>query len=214
MSCYHSCRKATSYWAVWSGKHAWCPLRSTDTDKNRGEGSRQMLAALWQPVPRKMPCSIFSTWIEFSAAHTLQQQRGGEALDSVQLQPFEKIKKGREFCFWRRGPLQRCCLGHCAEQWHSEGSMRQGRLPYTGAPFAGLDQWHQLILIIIFRIYWKDVTFHHSGLEALKIPKDVACLKLSHSIKNAVMDPLFREPYSDVHSWTRHLHSPSLMQSR
>lgn len=109
------------------------------TDKNRGEGSRQMLAALWQPVPQNMPYSIFSTWTEFSAAHTLQQQRGGEAaLDSVQLRLFEKIKKGREFCFWRRVPSSTAVwvtAQSSATQrapWHRETSLHRSTFCWAG----------------------------------------------------------------------------------
>lgn len=128
MPCYHLCRKATSYWAIWSGKHVWCPLSSTDTDKNRGEGSRLMLAALWQPVPWNMPYSIFSTWIRFSAAHTLQQQRGGEALDSVQLQLFKKKKTGGSLVSDELGSLQRCWLGALSRAGALEGHHKAGEV--------------------------------------------------------------------------------------
>lgn len=109
------------------------------TDKNRGEGSRLMLAALWQPVPWNMPCSIFSTWIQFSAAHTLQQQRGGEALDSVQLQLFKKKKRGGSLVSDELGSLQHCSLGTPSRAGTLKGH-HQGRFLYTGAPQAGQDQ--------------------------------------------------------------------------
>lgn len=140
MSCYHSCGKATSYWAAWSGKHAWCPLPSTDTERNRGEWKRQMLAALWLPVPWKMPCSIYSTCIQFSAAHTLQQQRWGEALDSAQLQLFEKKKEEGVLFLKNKVPSSTTEREHRLEQGHLQGITRHRWFLYPVAPSMGLDQ--------------------------------------------------------------------------
>lgn len=79
------------------------------TQTETGERKRQMLAALWQPVPWKMPCSIYSFLIQLSAAHTLQQQSSAAAL-------WEE----RVLFLKNQVPSGATGWGHLLEQGHSD----------------------------------------------------------------------------------------------
>lgn len=118
-------------------------------------------------------------------------------------------KKGEGVLFLMNWvPSSTAHWGHRPEQGHSKGTTRGG---FFTLEHLRLDRtnWHQLILISIFRRHWKDVTALAWGF--CKSPR----IKLSHNMKNMVMDPLSGGRYLDVFSspFMDTSAQPSLVQS-
>lgn len=126
-----------------------CPEPSCRQRQRGREG--QVLAALWQPGPaRCLPLNIKPA--QFSAAHTLQQQR--EALHSVQLQLLEKHKKGKGVYFWRTNFLQAPPAG--AVVWALSGLCEMWVVSIQEEILWDWTNQQQLIELWLLEEHWKD----------------------------------------------------------
>lgn len=165
ISCYHSCGKATTLWAVWGGQHAQCPLPA----RHRGEGKRQKLAVLRQPGPWKMPGFRFRTCTVFSCSHLAAAKRSRSFAFSSAAALW-KAKKGRGVYFWKTNFLQALLTGVII--WTLSGLHEMLVISLCKRKFCwtGLTNTSAFKLLLLEK-HWKDAKI------SLLWPRTSACHK-------------------------------------